>query len=842
MRWNAESFRLPCFLIIADLMKHGRMDKSKAKAVRAMLVAGILFASGHLHSSEVVIVKNGRAEAAVITAADPSPMATYAAQELISHVARSSGVVLPLFSENDSFQQYPVRVFVGKTTAAAARGLTTDKLDPDAYIMLAEDTSIYILGQEHMKADPLSERAPFWGRHYSGTLFGVYEFLEQAVEVRWMWPGELGTFIPKKETIVQPHMNKVEVPALKYRMVRWGRIRNLLNNYTEDGDPLAFSAEGFASYANDLRIYLRRHRMGWSIPQPVVGHYFEDWWNRYGKEHPEWFMIDDKGRRGTEGGADPLGVAMCVSNPELHKFIVDEAWNGSNILRLGEVDSIAYCHCPNCLAWDAPQSEKIPHYGLYITSDRYARFWKAIYDLAVKRNPNVILTVYLYFTYFPAPITDILLNKNIHAEFVPWGNPEHTDFFPMSQASYEWLKDQWLGWKKTGITMVYRPNYLHDGYVMPHVNIQQAGDFFKFAFANGMEGADMDSLTGQWAVHGPKLYMHMRLLAKPELAIENILNEYYGSFGPAAEQVRYYFDYWENYAIENMLHINGLFASNLKIPRWSRFLLRAHEAFPPESYEPAFEILKRAGAAVQDLPDQQFARRVEFLRLGLEHARITGRLAACFEGKYNIPEGSEKFPRAVSALQELALFRRKFEGMYISDYLSKREMEKRFWNLASLSAAPERKYAVVKYFELPAKGWKFKRDKAETGIVQEWFAVNHDDNEWESMEIGKAWQEFGHDYVGAAWYRGSFFMPAESQNDAVEINFGGVDESAWVWINGEYAGEHDIGPEGWNVPFSLDISKIIKWGQINHLAIKARNTRLAGGIWQPVYINILKAK
>ncbi len=78
--------------------------------------------------------------------------------------------------------------------------------------------------------------------------------------------------------------------------------------------------------------------------------------------------------------------------------------------------------------------------------------------------------------------------------------------------------------------------------------------------------------------------------------------------------------------------------------------------------------------------------------------------------------------------------------------------------------------------------------------------------------------------------------------DGVEIYFGRVDESAWGWINGKYAGEHDIGAAGWNVPFALDISEIVKWGQENYIAVKAKNTRYAGGIWQPIYVNILKAK
>ncbi len=72
--------------------------------------------------------------------------------------------------------------------------------------------------------------------------------------------------------------------------------------------------------------------------------------------------------------------------------------------------------------------------------------------------------------YFPAPTADIRLGKQVFGEFVPWGNPQHTDFFPMRGEALEWLKKQWTGWQRTGMRLSYRPNYLHDGWVMPLVD------------------------------------------------------------------------------------------------------------------------------------------------------------------------------------------------------------------------------------------------------------------------------------------------------------------------------------------------------------------------------------
>ena len=79
----------------------------------------------------------------------------------------------------------------------------------------------------------------------------------------------------------------------------------------------------------------------------------------------------------------------------------------------------------------------------------------------------------------------------------------------MPVAAFEWMKEQWLGWKKTGMRMGYRPNYLLDGYLLPHFETRQSGAFFKFAYENGMEGTDFDMKhravggAGAQALHAP---------------------------------------------------------------------------------------------------------------------------------------------------------------------------------------------------------------------------------------------------------------------------------------------------------------------------------------------------
>ena len=82
--------------------------------------------------------------------------------------------------------------------------------------------------------------------------------------------------------------------------------------------------------------------------------------------------------------------------------------------------------------------------------------------------------------------------------------------------------------------------------------------------------------------------------------------------------------------------------------------------------------------------------------------------------------------------------------------------------------------------------------------------------------------------------------PAPAEMKAVELYFRGVDESAWVWLNGKYVGQHDLGPSGWDKPFHLDVTGEILWGKENVLAVRVEDTQYGGGIWRPVSVEILK--
>ena len=62
----------------------------------------------------------------------------------------------------------------------------------------------------------------------------------------------------------------------------------------------------------------------------------------------------------------------------------------------------------------------------------------------------------------------------------------------------------------------------------------------------------------------------------------------------------------------------------------------------------------------------------------------------------------------------------------------------------------------------------------------------------------------------------NFFLPESFMEEKVLLHFGAVDQIAEVYMNGVFAGKH----EGGYLSFTLDVSKLVKRKESNHLEVK----------------------
>jgi hypothetical protein len=620
--------------------------------------------------AQSIWVENGKPVAIVVLPEEPFPIATLAAEELVYHVNKATGATLDVLNEPLATPPDGPVLYVGATQAALDAGIALDTSSSEAVVLRTVGDDVYIVGND-ADGDPLSKRMT-----HSGTLWGVYEILERYLGVRWLWPGALGEYVPSTDTIRIPALEEIITPRFNQRLLRPGLGPR---GFTESHERVAFSPEAREQYAKDQTLFLRRHRMGMSDdsyyaqPSSGSGHSFEGWWEEYGEAHPEWFQLLPNGKRGPEDPNRPNKVTMCVSNEDLHAEIV-RRWQEFRLknpgqpvnIGVGENDGSGMCVCEECLEWNGPQPDlsNLPaglerSYEPTQASNRYARFLEAVRQRAAKTDPNVRVHMYAYVNYFWAPDPEIQLHPNIVIGFVPWFR--WAGWFPRTEAEREWIKEQWMGWQRSGASVYYRPNWFLDGYTMPLVYTHQFAEAFQFYAENGMTGTDFDSLQGQWAAQGPNLYVLARIHVRPEMPIDGMLGEYYAAFGPAASAVKNYFSYWEDYAIANSARsAEAIRSRGGSFRRYANYAQVAEELYPPQVFPPAWEILDRAKEAAAD-DDATFVQRVEFLRQGLRHAEQCVKTAAVVNDS-NSTMGQRKV-----AIAELVALRRELEHTGIAN-------------------------------------------------------------------------------------------------------------------------------------------------------------------------------
>ena len=610
--------------------------------------------------------------AVVVVPDGAQPVTVYAAEELTRHVEQATGVKLPTWNESNVPGDATARVYLGPTRAADEADIQVDALASEAFVLRSADDH-YIIAAASGPGDPIGH-----GMTMAGVLWGVYEVLEREVGVRWLWPGELGTHVPRTETVALSDADETVPPRYVQRQLRPGLGPQ---GFATADERLSFTPEQRARYGREQTVFLRRHRMGrsadtyFSSRRFGSGHSFHHWWERYGEEHPEWFQLRADGERGPENPAKPHNVAMCVSNPELHRKVValwaeERAKHPGEPLGLGvgENDTSAACLCEHCLAWDgpAPDLDVLPE-GLERSflpvqaSTRYAKFAQAVHALAREIDPDVRVHFYAYLNYFWAPEPGLTLDPNITIGFVPWFR--WAGWYPRTDAEHTWIKEQWTGWQRTGATLYYRPNWFLDGYAMPHVYMHQFADAFQFYAANGMYATDFDSLQGMWAAQGPNLYLLARIHVRPGAPVDDLLDEYYAAFGPAKDTVRAYFEHWEGYSMQNRAAAANVIqrykAGHFR--RYAHYARAAEELYPPEVFDEGFAFLDEAAEQAQTSVDAVYARRVAFLREGLTHA------LRCVETAEVMNERDATPAARAEALARLSAYRRSIEHLGIAN-------------------------------------------------------------------------------------------------------------------------------------------------------------------------------
>lgn len=131
------------------------------------------------------------------------------------------------------------------------------------------------------------------------------------------------------------------------------------------------------------------------------------------------------------------------------------------------------------------------------------------------------------------------------------------------------------------------------------------------------------------------------------------------------------------------------------------------------------------------------------------------------------------------------------------------------------------------------KDWLFKPDPQDVGEKEKWYAKRYDRSDWLKVDAGRDWKKDVPNYYGTGWYAKKFWAPKVKK---LYVLFEGVDEDAWVYLNGKLVGTR-IDPGGyknWNKPFVTDVSKALRPGDENLLVVRVWKNLFCTGIYKPV--------
>ena len=157
----------------------------------------------------------------IVVAADAPKTVRFAAEEMQALLSQAFGESVPLV---DSPTKGKRGIFLGDSAAARVAGIAVARLPRDGYRIKTAKNAVFIAGRDDPGVDAFA-RAKSDGvsnlYYERGTLFGVYEFLERFAGMRFYFPGELGTIVPKAAKIDVPPTDISDAPDFTVRMVSY---------------------------------------------------------------------------------------------------------------------------------------------------------------------------------------------------------------------------------------------------------------------------------------------------------------------------------------------------------------------------------------------------------------------------------------------------------------------------------------------------------------------------------------------------------------------------------------------------------------------------------------------
>jgi len=549
----------------------------------------------------------------------------FAAEEMTNFLSRVQGKDVPIVFAPQAGR---ASVILGVNEWSKAAGLDPAALPRDSFQIRVTDDRVLIAGVDDAAIDfrKIVEKGGRAGLYdleadgQRGTLFGVYDFLERFAGVRFYFPGDLGTIVPRQASLSVPTGETCVTPAFLVR-------RPYL---PQDGRWPGETDDNLSRHTPKSWTWLRQRFSTYRF-QCVHGQTQMSLHERFAKTHPEYFALLKDGRR----GCDPevtnwwLKDMVCQSSAVWEEIYRDAraylsgqdasvrgipdphrkgtfAW-GRNAARgmfdVMPADGMVRCECAACAAAYA----KSPSERDYATDLVWGQTAKVAQRLIDEKIPGS-LTMMAYTPYRTVPTVSIPTNVLVMvAEEGPWSSAD--EIAEQEREVVAWNRKM----QRTIWMWTYPGKHLRKTiHGIPESTPRAYGRYFK-RFAPYVFGAFCESESDSSIFNYLNYYVFSRVAWDPKVDVDAVLAEHHRlMYGAAAPEMARFFDTveekWLNGVVGNFVEAEDgtrvrHFASELELFR---------DVYPPSVLVDLRRLFVRALKKVS--AGSLEARRIAFVR------------------------------------------------------------------------------------------------------------------------------------------------------------------------------------------------------------------------------------
>ena len=441
----------------------------------------------------------------IVVSGEAIPSEKYAAEEFQRWFRQSTGIELSVRSTVEAARGH---VYIGPDAAG---------LDPT------------MMGEEKLRIVVESDRMIIAGGRPRGTLYGVYQFLEDYLGLRFLTHDH--TDVPDASKLKIPCGTHTYNPPFSFR---W-------SFYRENAEHPEFAARLRVNTVTD------DPQLGGKTGQTLINHSFHRLvpFREYGADHPEYYaLVGGERNTRTHGG----GPQLCVTNPEVIEIAavaaikyLDDHPELKNV-SVSQADTDAYCRCDACE--EVNRREGTP-------MGAQLKFVNAVAEWVEKAHPDAKVGTLAYWYTRKSPKT-VRPRHNVQIQLCsiecctlhPIDDPNCEKNRAFCQDMDEWgniCDDIWI-WN-------YNTNF--HAYDLPFPNLRVIGPNVRCFLRNNAKGVFMQAngngTTGE--LGDLRNYIIGRMIWNPNLDEEAVCEEFIRlHYKDAAQPIRDYI---------NVLHDNA---------------------------------------------------------------------------------------------------------------------------------------------------------------------------------------------------------------------------------------------------------------------------------------------